>query len=206
MNHHSPPLLHTVEPMDAQVPVRWRASVACRLDARGIAWDGVNIAFDRIRTVAYSSRQHSVNLVQSRVSRRIVLEAPDARIDIHLGHQPFGPRFDDVHRAVYDAVVAAVHEAAEPRLRAEGLRRIAAGEPLHIGPLTLTHAGLGHRHHHSVRPVSWERLPVALLEGTQVVVRATVSRDGDQPWTLDMMTPNAVLLPELLVEATRAFA
>ncbi len=205
MDDPSPPLLHAIEPMRFEVPVRWRASVECRIEPDGITWDGVCLPFARINSVAYATRSHPVNLVQSQVSRRIRLEAGAGVIDVNLGHRPFGPRVDDAHRFAHDTIVATVHDAVEPRLRAEALRRMAAGEPVAIGPLTLTHAGLTHGDHHAIRPVAWERLPVALLEGTQVVVRATVG-SAEQPWTLDQLTPNAVLLPELLEEAAQAFS
>jgi len=51
----------------------------------------------------------------------------------------------------------------------------------------------------------WRQLPVAQVEGDVVSLRAVIEADSREPQTVPMQAANAVLLPELVAEASLLF-
>lgn len=196
------PLVHTIEPAVLTVPTR-RGHMTCLVDGDGVSWLGNRVRFDDITAVAYSTRQARLNLVQARFVRRIRLRTASAELRLDMGVRAFGPGFEDEYRSIYTTVVAAVHARVEPRLRSEAVRAMAAGEALRIGGLQLTREGISVR---SGQRLEWHQMPEAQLEQDRVVVRGTAQYGPGALCTIDMLTLGAVLLPELLAEATLPFA
>lgn len=198
-------LLYAIEPFDVCIPMAWRRTATCRVDGDGIEWNGSRVRFDDVVSVSYSSRKRSLNLVQRQMERRVVMATATSRMTIVMGRTPFGPRAENVRQGAYDSIVAALYQSVEPRLRSELLRAMAAGEQVEIGSLVLGSSGITNTEAPQERPMTWDRLPGAFLDGDTVRVAAAIS-GGPESWTLPMSCANAVLLPELLVEAAEAFA
>ena len=199
------PHLPAIAPMHDVVPTRWLAAAACTVDGEGIIWDGVEIGFHEMTTVAYATRSGTINLVQRRVERRIHVTSTGRSLAIELATAPFGPRHEDHQRSIYGAVVEALHSVVEPRLCAELLREIAAGSVVNIGPLGLSAEGVRHQNIRRGPALTWEQIPIAMLDGEDVTVVAAAPRLNDPAWVVDMIVPNGVLLPELLAECAEAF-
>ncbi|MFV2040138.1 MAG: hypothetical protein ACC660_07835 [Acidimicrobiales bacterium] len=198
----TPPLLEEIEPAILAVPAR-RGRLTCLVDGDGVSWMDERVRFDEITSVAYATSSGRLNLVQARVERRIRLVTASGELQLDLGVRSFGTKFEDEHSAIYSTVVAAVHARVEPRLRSEALRAIAAGRTVRIGKLRLTRDDISIR---GRKRLEWRQLPEAQLERRKVIVRGTLEQNTSVLCTLDMLTPGAVLLPELLAEATLPFA
>ncbi len=198
------PLLQNIEPVTLSTRLGRRAKFTCTIDGTGIQWGEHRLEFDDLTSLGYSTRTRRLNLVQRHLERRIRLLRGRDLFAIDLGHRSFGTDRDDEHLAIYSTVIASLHAQVEPRLRAEAIRAVAAGQSIQFGALRVSHDGLrvGHR---SDR-LEWRQLPVAQLEGDRVVVRATIEHDAEPLCVIAMLTPGAVLLPELLAEATVPFS
>lgn len=197
------PLMHEITPAVMPVP-DGRRTVECRLDATGISWGDRHVPYDHIASVAYSCRRRPLNLVQRRVERRLVLQARSGTLEIVMGRRAFGVDHDELHGAVYQAILSTLHHVVEPRLRSAMLRSMAADEVIRIGPLELDHSGL--RLAGADRRIEWRQLPTAQLEQGKVVLRATIEHPSSALARIDMLVPNAPLLPELLDEAAVTFS
>jgi hypothetical protein len=196
-----------VVPTSVVVPIAWRATAECSVNETGIGWNDVALAYTQITSVAYGTQVRTVNLVQRRVMRRLRIDSATGDcLDIHLARRPFGPRAEMPQQTAFALIVASLHEMVEPRLRARYLRAIAAGDTVTVGPISMNDVGMIHESDPLGRPRGWDRLPIALLEADHVLVESAVAGFDQKPWVLDAMTPNAVLLPELLAEAAEAFA
>lgn len=200
------PLLPAISPMHQVVPTRWGAAAAITVDGEGIIWDGIEVGFHQITTVAYATRSRTLNLVQRRVERRVHVSSTGRSLAIELATAPFGPRHEDHQRGIYRAVVEVLYSTVEPRLRAQLIREIAAGSLANIGPLEVTAEGVRHRDARREPALSWEQIPIASLDGEHVtIVAAAAPRRDDPTWVVEMIEPNAVLLPELFAECAEVF-
>ncbi len=200
------PLPNCFVPTSVVVPTGWRTTATCTVDGTGIAWDDVELAYGQMTSVAYSTQMRTVNLVQRQVRRHLSITSTDSELEIHLARQPVGPRAELPQQTAFAAMVASLHEMVEPRLRAEYLRAIAAGDTVVLGPISMNHIGMTHESDPLCAPRGWDQLPLALLEADHVLVQSAVAGVNESPWKLNTMIPNAVLLPELLVEAAEAFS
>lgn len=197
------PLLHDIDPAVLLVPDGRRVH-ECRLDTVALTWNEHRIRYDAITAVAYATRARALNLVQRQVERRVRLRTATGSFELVLGSRPFGANHGATQHAAYRSVLATLHATVEPRLRAQLLRRMAAGAEVTVGPLRLTSSRIenlatGER-------VDWRQLPSAQLGRGVVSVSAAIEREAAALATIDMLLPNAPLLPELLDEATITFA
>lgn len=199
------PLPNCVLPTSVVVPTGWRTSATCTVDESGIVWDGQEVAYDQITSVAYSTSVHTMNFVQRRIMRHLSIRSTSVQLEIQLARHPFGPRAEHPQQSAYAAMIASLHEIVEPRLRSEYLRSIAAGDTVVIGAISMNHVGMTHESDPDGPPRTWSQLPLALLEADHVLVESAVAGVNEGPWKVNTMIPNAVLLPELLVEAADAF-
>lgn len=201
-----PPLLSTISSVHEVVPTAWRREATCTVDGEGLIWGGDEMAFHAIATVAYATRERSLNLVQRRVERRIHVTGGGRSLSIELATAPFGPRHENHHRALYCGIVDALNSTVEPRLCGELIREVAAGSVVSVGSLDLAAEGMRHRQDLRGSALGWDQLPVASFDGEHVTVRAAGPRPGNLGWVVDMIEPNAVLLPELLAECAKVFS
>lgn len=199
-----PPTL--VTPTMIDVPLGRGRTVALSVDERSVAIGRRHVALEDVRTVAYGTHTGSLNLVQRRVERHVRLTDDAGEIELALGVHAFGARNEFVHHQAYGAITTAIHAIVEPRLRAEILRTIASGAQVQIGDLWLDHDGIRSRSRAEDTPIAWAHLPVAEFQRRLVAITATIDRADTVTWTVPMLTPNAVLLPELLIDAADAFA
>ena len=199
----SSPLLGDIIEQRFDVHLSRNHVVPCSVDATSMSWNGHTVEFSDIASVAYRMRRRSLNLIQSRIERRIIVGTPHGDLQIALGTSPFGRSNEHEQQGAYQAIVEALYERVEPRLRSEIIRSIAAGRVTQIGVLQLSHDSVSNTA--TGETIEWRQLPVAQIEGRRVVVRATVEHDGDPVCSMDMLTRGAVLLPELLADATIPF-
>ncbi len=197
------PHLLEIAPASFTVPRGWAATASCQIDRAGVRWGEQHVAFDDLTAVAYKASRISRNLVQRQTARSVWLTTQTQTLHIALGHERFGPNRSGQHHEIYGSLVDALHTHAEPRLRADSIRTLAAGQAIWIGHLRLDRHGL----HNQVTQQSmhWRQLPVAQVEGDVVSVRAVIEADSREPQTVPMQAANAVLLPELVAEASLLF-
>jgi hypothetical protein len=197
------PHLLEIAPASFTVPRGWAATASCHIDRGGVRWGEQHVAFEDLTAVAYKARRISRNLVQRQTARSVWLTTPTQRLHIALGHERFGPNRSGQYHEIYGSLVEALHTHAEPRLRAESIRTLAAGQDIWIGHLRLDRHGI----HNNVKQqtMHWRQLPVAQVEGDIVSVRAVIEAGPNEPQTVPMQAANAVLLPELVAEASLLF-
>lgn len=191
-------------PLELNVATSPRSDLRMAIDATVLRWDELEVRLDDLTAIAYAARARRRLGVVRRVSRTIRLwqgDRPPVVIDLHggtLARSLEGPQL-----AAYGAITSALYAAAEPRLRAELLRRIATGDRVQLGPWTLDARGISDD---TGLSVGWDQLPTAVLDGEFVAITHRREGGGVDHRRLSMLTPNAVLLPELLDEAAVVFA
>ncbi len=182
----------------------WTETSSCVIDADSVRWDNRHVNLAEVTGAAYRTRRRSLNLVQRRTERVVVLETASDRCVIEMGTNRFGPSDARAQHDLYASLVATLHSQVEPRLRGDLLRSIAAGGSPMIGGLQLDRCGVTSAS--SGISIEWRQLPEAQLERGVVVVRATIEHPDRPVASIPMLSTNAVLLPELLAEATFAFS
>ena len=198
------PSLPLLSPTTFVVTRGWTETSSCVVDAGSVNWNDQHVSFTEVTGLAYGTRRRSLNLVQRRTERTIVLETDRARCIIEMGTNRFGPSDERAQHDLYATLVATLHGRVEPRLRGDLLRSIAAGGSPMIGDLELDRCGVTSAV--SGTSIEWRQLPEAQLEQGMVVVRATIEHPDMPLASIPMLSTNAVLLPELLAEATFSFS
>lgn len=199
------PPLHRLAPLHLSVPTGWRSSAELVIRAGVIAWDEVELRLAEVDTVAYGVKPRTRNFIQLGLERRIELASSLAAIEICMGARASSTRREQAQRQAYGAIVETLHSSVEPRIRAEMLRNIASGSTVEIGDLLLTRRGIGPRSEPQ-QTQAWDSLPTASIDGDNVVVDLAANYPKPLRWTLRPLTPNAVLLPELLAAAAASFS
>ncbi|MEM7286948.1 MAG: hypothetical protein AAF480_11400 [Actinomycetota bacterium] len=174
------------------------------VDASTLLWDGAMVDLDSVTAISYSAKRRRHRGLARRVTRAISLwRADGAPFVIELDGGTLGHSLEEPQRAAYGAITGALYAATEPRLRAEALRRMAAGDVVGLGHWRLDDRGL---HDGAGLSIAWEHLPTAVLDGEAVAITHRLECGRVEHRRLSMSTPNAVLLPELLDEAAIVFS
>lgn len=191
-------------PLELTVPTSAHTKVQMVVDSDALWWDGYLIDLERVAAVAYSARPRRHRGVVRRVSRVIRLwTGVGEPFEIELDGGSLGRSLEQPQLAAYAAITSALYAGAEPRLRSELLRGMAAGEEIPIGQWRLDRRGM---HDSTGLSVAWEHLPAAVLDGEVVAITHRLECGRVEHRRVSMLTPNAVLLPELLDDAAVVFA
>ena len=191
-------------PLELTVATAPRTDIQMAVDAAALRWDRVEVDLDQVTAISYAARPRRHWGVVRRVTRTIRLWTGDgAPFGIELQGGTLTHSLEAPQLAAYGAITSALYAATEPRLRAELLRCMAAGDTVRLGHWRLDDRGL---HDTSGLSVAWEHLPTAVLDGEAVVITHRLECGRVERRRISMLTPNAVLLPELLDEAAIVFA
>lgn len=191
-------------PLELTVATSARSEIHMTIDAFDLRWDRVHVDLEQITAISYAARPRRHWGIARRVTRTIRLWSGDgAPFEIELQGGTLSHSLEAPQLAAYGAITSALYAGTEPRLRAELLRRIAAGDTVQLGHWRIDDRGL----HDTVgMSIGWEHLPTATLDGESVVITHRLECGRVERRRLCMLTPNAVLLPELLDEAAVVFS
>ena len=191
-------------PLELTVATSSRTEAQLSIDAGHMRWDEIEIDLDQVRAIAYAARPRRHWGLVRRVTRTIKLWTGDgAPFTIELQGGTVTRSLETTQLPAYQAITSALYAATEPRLRAELLRGMAAGDTLQLGAWRLDDRGM---HDADGFSMAWEHLPTAVLDGESVALTQRLEGGRVEHRRICMLTPNAVLLPELLDEAAIVFA
>ncbi len=206
MPHPEPLTLTHLGVTEIIVPLAPARSSRLTFSAETVTWGVHRVDLASAVDLRYVTRFESTAMWQQRLVRRVLLQGPDASIDIALGLEAVDPAAGATQVEAYLALVDHLHHLLEPRLRLDVVNRLRRGATVECGRLSLSTDGLllpiaGRR---SRTLVAWERLPSAHFERDTVQIFADSPTGSVLVAELSMLAPLAVLLPELLEEAITA--
>lgn len=191
-------------PLELTVATSTRTAAHMAVDAAVLRWDQMEITLGQVSAIAYAARPRRHWGLVRRVTRTIRLWTGDgAPFTIELQGGTLARSLETTQLPAYGAITSALYASTEPRLRAELLRRMAAGDTLQLGQWRLDDRGM---HDATGFSMAWEDLPTAVLDGESVAITHRLEGGRVQHRRISMLTPNAVLLPELLDEAAVVFS
>lgn len=198
---HSPAAVTSTD-VDLTVPVAPTISNRLRISDDELAWGTSCVLLDEVVAVRYAIRNESTALWTQRRVSRVMAHTVSETLEMVLGTSELGAEAAEMQSAAYYATIECLHRVVEPRLRLMLFDRIDRGARVDMGPLSLTTEGILVETAADARQlVAWHRLPSAQFDDARV----TISADGPSGTVIvgdvSMLAPNAVLLPELCIDA-----
>jgi hypothetical protein len=159
--------------------------------------------FAAVTSVAYMRLVTVGTATVTNLTRRFKLEQPGTKIEVNLD----GAKVQAEERQeLWERLVDIAQREIEPRLRAEAMELLRAGNAIEIERLQISRDGFRWRGRLGAKAFAWSEfhgtsLRRALIKIETRTPKGTSKTIGD----LGTETPNAVLIPELMASCAREF-